>query len=376
MGKILRNVLLIGGSLATIGVVFVLWSNGVFHTSEHHFDGRCEALSATSNSGPGLVGVEDIVIDHERAVAYLSATDRRDPANPRGAIYLLPLYLDDGPIHLTDLTQGEPVDFHPHGIDLHISPDGTRRLFVVSHDKGRREDGGAHILTYRLGETGYLELEESVADDAVMPHPNDVAALGPREFFATNDMSAPSKTFREMFDIALHLKTGHLVHSKDGVVKIADIGRFAMPNGVTYDAASNALYVSETMNKKIHAYRVTETGGLIPLDRATSPSFGDNMSIADNGDLYLAGHLSMLSFLGHMNDPRKTSPSDILRFDASDRGDALAGRPERIMITDGRAQFGAKGGLSGISTAAAHRDILLIGSVFEPRIWRCMMEAL
>ena len=338
------------------------------------FNGRCQSIVMDARSGPGLVGVEDIVIDHERGFAYLSATDRRDKTRGRGAIYRIPLHFGTAPLPLTDITLGEPVDFHPHGIDLLIDDDGERRLFVVSHDKGRRANEGARVLIYKLGETGYLELEESVVDADLLYHPNDVAAVGPRSFFATQDFSAPSSSKQERIDIKRRRKTGHLVYAHKGEMTIADVGGFAMANGVAYDAASDTLYVSETLTKELHAYRVTETGGLIPLDRTKISAFPDNFAFSEHGDLYIAGNLHNKSFAEHMQDGSNPSPSGVVRFQRPSNGNALASDHEDIMITSGLPAFDAEEGLSGISVAAAHGDVLLLGSVYEPRIWRCEMD--
>ena len=372
MGRIALYIVLAALTAAISGAIYIVWSAGVFVSVTPRFDGSCTSLSGQTDDGPGLIGVEDIVIDHERAMAYVSAIDRRDLSAPRGAIYLVPLYPDEGPLLLNDLTEAMPQDLHPHGIDLYIDEDGTRRLFVVSHAGGRRSEQGSYILIYRLGETGYLELQETVSNPGIIHHPNNVAAIGPREFFVTLDLAAASNSLQEKVDIALKRRTGALVHVRNGKArKVA--GPFAMANGVAFDRSTATLYVAETLKRAVHAFRVTDKGGLLPLDRVSTPGHVDNIAMSDSGDLYIAGHIDVVAFARLMADADRISPSDIIRFDAAANGNALSGGPTEIMQTDGGPQFGANTGLSAMTVAAVHRNIMLIGSVYDPNIWRCEM---
>ena len=348
-------------------LVHALAGLGAFRNTAPSFEGQCKVIS-----GKGLTGVEDIVIDHSTAMAYLSATNRRDHDGPRGNIFLLPVHnTDTGPIW-TDLTRGIPEDFHPHGIDFHIDEDGTRRLFVVNHRGDAWGTVGHEVLIYRMLETGYLKLEESVREPDLIFNPNDIVALGPREFFVTNLMTPTNSTGR-FLNALLNRKSGTIVHFKNGDIKQAE-GPLPMSNGIAFDESQHLLYAAQSLSNKIRVWRVTSGGGLLPLRQTEMGIGADNISVDEHGDLYIAAHPNLLQYSKHAQDGATASPSRIVRFASHDTSDALAGAAETIMETDGDPQFGAAEGLSGFSVAAVHQNVILVGTVFEPRIWRCEMD--
>ena len=131
-------------------------------------------------------GTEDIEIDRNLNLAFVSAADRRawfnetggNGVNPKNGIYALAL---DGTDTVTKVSP-DIEGFLPHGIFLWHGDDGEKRLFVVNHPPS-----GAEIVEiFSVGEGGALTHLESVSFPA-MHSPNDVAAVGPRQFYATND---------------------------------------------------------------------------------------------------------------------------------------------------------------------------------------------
>ena len=107
-----RTLIVVGiGLLAAlaVGTFVVLDKGGEFRTIDAHFAGRCTAIG-------GVVGAEDIVIDHKAKRAWISSDDRRAWAagNPaRGVLYAYDL--GSTAAQPIDATPPAPRDFHPHG---------------------------------------------------------------------------------------------------------------------------------------------------------------------------------------------------------------------------------------------------------------------
>ncbi|MEO1405232.1 MAG: hypothetical protein AAFV54_01910, partial [Pseudomonadota bacterium] len=125
-------------------------------------------------------GPEDIEIDHATGIAFISTAQRRNPERrERGGLYSLDLNNSEArPISLLGDT---PADFSPHGLSLWKGADGTRRLFVINHPAGAET-----VEIFDIDADGTLSHLETVSFDA-MYSPNDVVAVGPRQFYATND---------------------------------------------------------------------------------------------------------------------------------------------------------------------------------------------
>ena len=101
-GGVVAGVLLI-----LIGVIInFLARGGAFNTLQPHFTGRCESLPTGGPSG------EDIQIDRERGLAYISAFDRRAlirGEDVRGTVWQLDL--NAATPELKPAITGAPEDF-------------------------------------------------------------------------------------------------------------------------------------------------------------------------------------------------------------------------------------------------------------------------
>ena len=109
----------------------VLEDSGLLTPLTPHFAGQCEPIE-------GLIGAEDITIDHARQYAFISADDRRANTAGKpalGAIYGLDLSNPQAKplLLIKELSKGSDDDFHPHGISLYHGENGQRTLFVVNH---------------------------------------------------------------------------------------------------------------------------------------------------------------------------------------------------------------------------------------------------
>ena len=335
---------------AALWVAFhILPAMGVFNDLDPLLVGECRRVDVAP-------GTEDVEIDEAKGQVFISTFERRgwyagdDAERPRGDIYLLDLA--DRTLTPQPISQDGPTDFSPHGISLWRGDDGGRRLFVVNH----RADGTEVIEMFDVGEDGSLFHTESVSFDA-MYSPNDVAAVGERQFYASNDRRHETGLLgaAEVWGV---LPLTDVVYF-DGVTGRSVAGGLTYANGVARSLDGETIYVAEVTKRRITAFQRDMVSGDLTLDQRwrveTAP---DNIDIAPDGALWIAGHPNTTKFLKHANDPSATAPSHVLRLDPN------TGKSEdRFVSLDGE--------INGSSVGAASRDTLVVGAVFDGHVMVC-----
>jgi len=321
---------------------------GAFRSIEPHFAGRCQEVA-------GVIGAEDIVFDPESAVAYLSSTDWRalnEGRDGAGGIYAY-APAGDGPPRRMETNIEGPL--HPHGLSL-LRRDGEVRLFVVNHPT--RAESRVEIFTV---EGDRLAHQRTVEGEALLSI-NDVAAVGPESFYATNDAGTRADDGLRAVESYLRMPWANVIYF-DGRQARVVAEDFAYANGIALSEDGHVVYVSETTGQRLHAFaRNLETGALGTRQSLRIPSGLDNLTVAADGALWMGSHPQLLAFVAHAGDPSKLSPSQIFRVPAE--GTEL-GEPEEIYLGDGSE-------LSGSSVAVpVGPSRFLVGSVFEPHFLDC-----
>jgi arylesterase/paraoxonase len=347
---VLVALVVVGGML----VLDFLGDAGVFAEIEPHFDGDCRAVA-------GAVGAEDIVVDRERRVAYLSSFDRRAAARGEAV---------EGAIFAFDLTgpNAEPVplatgfggELRPHGISLwQEEGEAGGRLFVVNHPEG------GHTIEIFAVRGDRLEHVETIRDELLVS-PNDVAAVGPRQFYVTNDHGNRTPLGRTIEDYG-RLRRSNVVHYDGERARVVADG-IAYANGVNVSPAGDEVYVAATTGRAILRYdRDPSTGELALAERIDVGTGVDNIDVDRHGNLWVAAHPQLLRFVAHAGDAAERSPSQVLWLEALPRQGGVGPAGERFLET----YLGDGGELSGSSVAVAVGSRLLIGSVFEQHFLLC-----
>ncbi|MCE9648790.1 MAG: SMP-30/gluconolactonase/LRE family protein [Parvibaculum sp.] len=355
MSPVLRRTLIAVAILA--GIVSVLgWR---FLAAAGYFTSIKQEVAAQCTAIPSPPGPEDIQIDRARGLAFVAASDRRaimaGETAARGGIYAIDLTAPSDQWSLHPVTATEPADFHPHGIGLY-SAEGVRRLFAVNH----RASGKQTIEIFDIAADGMLTHFKTV-EDPLFISPNDVVAVGPEAFYITNDHGTANKTMA-MIDDLLLLRKSNIVYYDGKSARVAG-DRLAFANGINVSADGKSLYATEFFGLALHIYtRDPATGALSPRDYTPLGTGLDNIDVEEDGALLIAAHPKITSFIGHAGDPKKLSPSQVIRVELSPSGDG--GRAGTIYLNLGEQ-------LSGSSVAAGYRDMMLIGNVFDPKILAC-----
>jgi arylesterase / paraoxonase len=303
-------------------------------------------------------GPEDIVIDHERGIAFVAATDRRavmaGANNVRGGIYAIDLQGDRETWALRPLTPHVPVAFQPHGIGLYIDDAGKRTLAAVNHANGVHT-----IELFDVAEDSILAHRATVQDDLLIS-PNDVQPVGHDAFYATNDHGA-SSDLHKLFEDVMLLDHANLVYFDGAAMSVAATD-LSFANGVNVSPDGSTVYVAETVDMALRIYnRDVTSGALEPVDFVALGSGLDNVDVSPDGTILIGAHPKLMDFLAHANDPLNLSPSQVVRLVPRAGG---GGTADTVYLNLGDE-------LSGSSVAASYGDIMLVAGVFEPKILAC-----
>ncbi len=305
-------------------------------------------------------GTEDVAVDPELNAAFVSAGDRRawfnDGAAAGGArngIYLMDL---DPPHAVRRVSPAGMEDFLPHGISLWRGPNGGKRLFVVNHPS----TGEEIVEIFDVAADGALTHAESVSFEA-MHAPNDVAAVGPRQFYATND-----RGFKEgllsLAEAYLALPFSSVVFYDGKAGRIVADG-LAYANGVNQSKDGKTLYVAEFLKRRVAVFdRDPDTGALAHAATMPTRTGPDNIDVAADGALWIGGHTKVFDFLAHAEDPSAVAPSHVVRVDPE------TGENEDVFID-------IDGVINGSSVGAVSRDRLVVGAVFDGHVMVCPLGA-
>lgn len=370
MKKIIKNIIKVLGVILAVLFAYVLYIftiTGQFKTLEPHFAGVCKTIE-------GIPGTEDITIDLEEGIAYISSDDRRTNPNSSGAIFAYNLKRTDSrPIKISPDSDGS---FHPHGISLYKDEDGKTSLFVINHPRGISLTGMAEqnqnpdipksrIEIFDLIR-GKLVLRKQIVQHNFLLSPNDIHAIDHEQFYFTNDHGTSDNTVKQIHDY-LRLNRAQVVFYNGTAFKIVESGLF-FANGINGNQDNTIIYVAQSANNQINVYRRdTGNGKLNLLQVIHTNTSVDNIEIDANGMLWIGSHPKMLQFVEHAKDSTKISPSQILKINPDIKlAPEAASKVEEIYLSNGED-------LSASSVGAVWQNRLLIGAVFDAKILDCEM---
>ncbi len=343
--------------LRIIGLIFliiilyktisILDQAGVFKKIEPVEEGEIRVL----NTPPGI---EDIAIDPETSLAYLSSHDRRNPAS-RGDIYILNLK-DSARIPVNATKYFQKKDFRPHGISFLKTPEGKKLLFVISHGDLKhtveqfevRADSLKHIKNY---------------SSSLFISPNDLLAIGQDQFYLTNDHTRKKDLLRTLGDF-IQFPSGNVLYY-DGIRAKQVSDGIPYANGINISQDKTTIFVASTTTNKILIYEpAMETYDLKLVGEFDTGISPDNIDVDTKGHLWVACHPKTLRFLKHAKNPAERSPSAYME---------LIYQPQFSSKFSSRILYMNNGNpLSGSSVAATLDDngrrTTLVGSVFESKI--------
>jgi arylesterase/paraoxonase len=320
---------------------------GLTRTVSNRLDGDAKRVSA-----PGLIGVEDIVVDQEKGVAYLSAADRRTQMSGGSEVGGLWRYDLTVPEAEPERLSCEPdVHVYPHGIGLWCAPDGHRELYVVDHAQGR------HIVRRYRFEGNGLQLVQ-VFEHELIRTPNDLTVVGEGEFYVTNDHRFTSDR-GQAIESLLRLPLSDVVHVKGSSYQVV-LKNVPFANGIVWDPERHQIFVAASTRRQVWVCNIGADGRLVRTRTFSTDMAVDNIEIGTDGKLWIGGHPKLIPLLRHSKDVNALSPSEVIALDPT------TGSYTTIYENDGSQ-------LSGCTVGVNWRNRLLVGSVFEPFIIDCTL---
>ena len=305
-------------------------------------------------------GTEDVTIDPETNHAFVSAGDRRDwynegdtPAGklPKGGIFVFDV---DNPTSAKRVSPPDFNDFMAHGISLWSGPDGEKRLFAVNHPS----TGEEIVEIFSVGEDDMLNHLESISFDA-MHSPNDVVAVGPRQFYATNDKGYEGGIM-EVIEAYFALPLSSAVYFDGEEGRIIQ-GGLAYANGINKSPDGKTIYIAEFLKQRVSAFDRDPISNELSNRRKIKVGTGpDNIEVAGDGALWIGGHPRVFDFIDHAKDPAAISPSHVVRVNPR------TGVKNDVFIS-------VNGEINGSSVGAVYDKTLIVGAVFDGHVMVCPM---
>lgn len=336
-------------------VLTTLADAGAFRTVTPHGFDACTRIE-------GFTGSEDAVFDAASGLVLFSSQDFRSLEadaphegrilgwDPASSVAPQPLAHDlEGPLH-------------PHGLGLFVAPDGVRILFVVNHPTRT----SSQVESFEVMAGPALKHRRTFTAPEFISL-NDVAPVGPEQFYVTIDAGTRAGTLARLAETFLRLPWSGLGYFDGTKAQLVASGlRYA--NGVAVSNDGATVFVSESTGRRLMAFgRDVSSGRLTLVVEQQTASGLDNLSVASDGAVWVAAHPKMLDFLGHAKDPKHHSASQVLRA----RFDAATARfeVEELALDDGST-------LSGSSVALPlPSGRVVVGSVFESHALSCAINA-
>jgi arylesterase/paraoxonase len=348
----IKSLLKLIGVIVLAGVavsLFLLYRGGAFKQIEPHFDGTCETLALDGSA-------EDIQVDRDRGFAYLSLIDRKSLVSGAGAQGIIGrVDLNKRPLAVDSALVTQPDHFRPHGMSLYIDANGQRSLFVINHPVNRGTDPES-VELFRESSPGSFEHIETFGSDLINA-PNDLAAVGPRQFYVANDAVAGGGWKAGAQQFGFGFSTLVFVDGDSAQIAAADI---ASGGGINVSADGNRLYVAETSGQRIRVLARDPSGELTNLGSVAIGTSPDNIDVADDGSLWVGAHANTLKLIQHFIKGTP-APSQVVRVQLSNDTDADI---EEIYLNDGSE-------ISASSVGATYREMLLIGSITDRKLLVC-----
>ncbi|MGD1935319.1 MAG: strictosidine synthase family protein [Candidatus Phaeomarinobacter sp.] len=294
-------------------------------------------------------GTEDVTIDPATRIAFVSASERRDPDLPPGGIYALDL---DGDLQPALVSEDAPEDFRPHGISLWTGDAGEKRLFVISHPKA----GGHVVEIFDVGADGALTHVKGVSFDD-MHSPNDLVAVSGEAFYASNDRGFSDGLMAQLETyFALPFSSAVYWDGASGGIAVPGL---AFANGINVSADGGTIYIAEFLRHLVGVYdRDQETGVLTRTGTLPVGTGVDNIEIAEDGALWIGSHPKAFEFLAHAEDPTAVASSQVVRVDPE------TGKVDEVLVD-------LSGKLSASSVGAVNGNTLVVGAVFDSGVLVC-----
>jgi len=325
----------------------MLWANGLFSSVQTGFSGSCRVLS-------DVPGVTDIEV--AGGMAFVAVGNARGPRGADG-IYALPL---NGTGRLTKLS-GTPKDFHPRGLGLYRSPDGSG-IFLLAVN--RRSTGRFSIDSFEVTNPAAAPALVSLGTigSGLLTDPQDVAAAGAGNFYVSNGLAMPA-FLRRLADWGA-VPGSSILHFNGMMFRTVAEDVYGA-RGLLLSRDGNQLLVASLTTRSLQSFgREMMTGNLTEGGSLTLDIAPEKLSLDSRGEVWVAGHANLFQWRDFLTDPDHRPPSQVFRVSLA------SGVPQLAQFVYGNAG----GDIAAASVAASGGKRLLIGSSFDSKLLDCSQQ--
>ncbi|XP_069585477.1 serum paraoxonase/arylesterase 2-like isoform X1 [Ranitomeya imitator] len=270
------------------------------------------------------------------------------PEKP-GEIFLLDL--NDEELRPSTLRISKGFDlstFSPHGISAYIDEeDDSVYLFVVNHPHYK-----STVEIFKFAEEENVLVHLKTIKHSALHNVNDIVAVGPESFYATNDFYFSDFIMR-LIEMVFGLRLTNVVYYSPGEVREVAAG-FYNADGIAMSADQKYIYVADLTGRTFNVFEKHANWSLSPVKVVELETLLDNLSVDPvTEDIWIGGHPNLKKVFRY--DPKDLPGSEIVRIQ-----NILSDKP---IVTTVYANDGSV--IQASACAAVYGNKLFIGTIFH-----------
>ncbi|XP_069815502.1 serum paraoxonase/arylesterase 2-like [Dendropsophus ebraccatus] len=356
MGALLK-LTIIGVTLAVLGerMVQLIHRSNFFREIEQVDLPNCQLLKGIE------YGSEDIEV-LPNGLAFISSGLKYPgivhfaPEKP-GEIFLLDLNDEKLRPYSLRISKGFDLStFNPHGISTYIDEkDDSVYLFVVNHPWYK-----SAVEIFKFAEEENVLVHLKTIKHSALYNVNDVVAVGPESFYATNDYYFTDFIMRYV-ELFLGLRWTNVVYYSPGEVREVASG-FYSANGLAMSSDKRFVYVADVTGHTVNVFEKHANWSLSPVKVVQLETLLDNLSVDPvTGDLWTGAHPNGFKVVNY--NTKDTPGSEVVRIQNI--------HSDTPTVTTVYANDGSV--LQASTCAVVYENKLLVGTIFHKALY-CELE--
>ncbi|XP_077346883.1 serum paraoxonase/arylesterase 2-like [Lithobates pipiens] len=255
------------------------------------------------------------------------------------------------------LSEGiDASSFNPHGLSAYVDEtDGTVYLFVVNHP-----DHKSCIEIFKFDEKQKSLLHLKTIKHPLLYSVNDIVAVGPESFYATNDHYFESMHMKFLENL-LGLQLSNVVFYSPGDVREVVSGLY-MANGIEISNDKKFIYAVDLIGHTINVYEKHASWSLTFVKAVDVDTCADNLFVDPvTGDVWTGAHPNIFK----VSEYKEEDPpgSEVIRIQNIHSDHPIV---TRVYVNNGSV-------IQGSSVAAVYKKKLIIGTVFHKALY-CQLD--
>ncbi|KAJ3220228.1 Serum paraoxonase/arylesterase 1 [Clydaea vesicula] len=254
---------------------------------------NCELLK--ENTG----ACEDISFHQALGIAFMSCDDPKErfkwfpplakvdnTGKATGRIFLFDLKTEK--FIKLNFKNFDMEGLHSHGSSVWQDPSDPNSKIVLAFINHRKTGSVIEIFEYEVGSTSVLHVE-TIKND-ILTSPNNLVLVGPRSFYATNDLKNPRGIKRDL-EIYLRYKNGYVVFYDGETSKFKVVAKdLIYANGIETNYNQDKVYVAEATGSFLTVFERKQNNNLRKIESLAMPMNADNIFVSHlTGDIYVTG---------------------------------------------------------------------------------------